>query len=217
MFMPKLHPCGTLLIISTEGIQMEDLDELTANATEDHNLLVTEWNKVPEQDRIVEDDAYESYVVAYAKGWRRTCGRGEHMKEVRLATLDLGDDFDNQLTSHISELPAAPHPHTVVLTTLSQPNIASIKALLAAPPPPVKSTPNKDTVEWTDPDGSKWRSETRYHYKLKGGATFFFFLLVVSLILYGAYRTWARRIRKMREAAGAIMLPLGGAEDELDG
>lgn len=35
----------------------------------------------------MESTALESEVIAWAKGWRRTCGRGEGMKEVRVAKV----------------------------------------------------------------------------------------------------------------------------------
>lgn len=82
MFIPGFHSCGTLLVVSVNGITIAELQELSA--------LKTEWDGVP--SKVIESNALEGTVLSWAKGWRSSCGRGEAMKEVRVAKLNVGEE-----------------------------------------------------------------------------------------------------------------------------
>lgn len=79
-FVPGLHTCGTLLVLSAAGLSRADLDDVSARGA-----LVNEWDSSP--SKIIENAATDEAVVAWAKGWRKSCGKGESMREVRVAKL----------------------------------------------------------------------------------------------------------------------------------
>ena len=81
-FIPGFHSCGTLLLLSAPSLSYEDFARMsTAEGS------VRAGYEGAGEGRVMERDALESEVLAWARGWRRSCGRGEGMREVRVAKV----------------------------------------------------------------------------------------------------------------------------------
>lgn len=80
-FLPGFHACGTLQILSVEGLEFADFDLMPSG--EGSVMARYEEGKTT----VTEDDAVEGTVAAWAKGWKATCGKGEANKEVRVAKV----------------------------------------------------------------------------------------------------------------------------------
>lgn len=80
-FLPGFHACGTLQILSVEGLEFADFDLMPSG--EGSVMARHEEGKT----MVKEDDAVEGTVAAWAKGWKATCGKGEANKEVRVAKV----------------------------------------------------------------------------------------------------------------------------------
>jgi hypothetical protein len=99
-FLPPLHACGTLLILSAPGLQYDDFERLPRYGGGAGEY----YHEGP--GRVKESDALEEEVVEWARGWRKSCGPGEEMREVRVAkvVVDLGSVHDAARTTAAAQL-----------------------------------------------------------------------------------------------------------------
>lgn len=84
IFMPGFHACGTLLVLSAEGLTFDDLALLP---NDDEQSVAARFASAANSEQ--EQDAREDQIVTWAKGWRKTCGKGESNKEVRVAKVSV--------------------------------------------------------------------------------------------------------------------------------
>lgn len=87
-FLPPFHPCGTLLVISAPGVTYDDLEKLPKEIDTGNGKggrIGVEWEAALSQ--VLERDAREEGVLAWAKGWKGSCGKGEAMREVKVAKV----------------------------------------------------------------------------------------------------------------------------------
>lgn len=89
IFLPSFHPCGTLQIISVNGLLLSDFNLLstTTDSGEKSGGKIKNYYNFAE-DKVIEDDANEEGIIAWAKGWKSTCGKGEGNREVRFGKID---------------------------------------------------------------------------------------------------------------------------------
>ncbi|GAA5890038.1 hypothetical protein JCM5296_004751 [Sporobolomyces johnsonii] len=247
-FIPGFHTCGTLLVLSVDGLQRGDFDLLprgggasgnqTAPDSEGEEAGEGDHREAQEQssglmDRylsapttVIEDDALEGTVLAWAKGWRRTCGRGEANKEVRIAKVvvdgaEPGREawvraLDAHIVPYLEALPPAPHNSVVLLTTVSA---ATLRQLFdTASPPPSSPSPNPPSSPNPNfpPD---YPSKRRHHGRIYAIVHSMVSLAVWGAILVGlayggrwGWRKWEQRKKESEE--GAVRLPLTRDEEE---
>lgn len=98
-FLPGFHACGTLQLISVDGLQHGDFAFLPSRNETAADLGDQTGSGLKEayegaETKDLEQNAREGEVVAWAKGWARSCGKGAAMKEVRAAKVevDWGED-----------------------------------------------------------------------------------------------------------------------------
>ena len=91
-FIPGFHTCGTLVVLSVDHLALDDLALLPRNDSTAAPSLWDRYTAAP--SRTLVGDAVEGTVLAWARGWRSTCGKGADNKEVRVAhlTVDGVDD-----------------------------------------------------------------------------------------------------------------------------
>ncbi|KAM0747412.1 hypothetical protein T439DRAFT_329141 [Meredithblackwellia eburnea MCA 4105] len=222
IFIPKLHSCGSLLVVSAPSVSKDAL-ELVAG----RDAIKEEWEG--SIDKVIEEGANEDHVVAFARGWRNTCGRGDSMREVKVVKLAIEgldmdglaldtavDQLDIAMKTHLDALPSAPHPHSVIITSFS-PSALTDLFTIAGSSSPAKDLPGGGSSSGgTTPDGTKWKSETRVRHSpfvrlIAGLIKMGFTVGVLAALAYAgqvAYRKWQER------KAGRVMLPLTG--DDLD-
>lgn len=81
-FLPGFHACGTLEILSVSGLDSTaDFDLLPAY----DGSVAERWINAP--TRVKESNSSEGTIVAWAKGWRSSCGKGDANKEVRISKV----------------------------------------------------------------------------------------------------------------------------------
>lgn len=86
MFLPGFHTCGTLSIVSLDPalhLTQADLEALPVY----NGSLQERWLEAPTAVR--EGNSSEGTILAWATGWRNTCGRGAANKEVRVTKLHI--------------------------------------------------------------------------------------------------------------------------------
>ncbi|GAA6019745.1 hypothetical protein JCM10207_009250 [Rhodosporidiobolus poonsookiae] len=215
-FMPMLHACGTLAIYSVEPeLEWEDfgrIEELSkeGNATEGGLWSMYEEAKTKGRD----EKAVEGTILAWARGWRATCGKGAENKEVRVTKLlvDGADakadrdswlrSLDDHLAPHLSSLPPAPHNNVVFVTSLSPSSLLTLFDL-ATPSTPAPSNPKSPSSPSPIP---RRRSKGLIH------ALFSFFLrtLLACALVCAALRLWSAYQSRKPRAEGGVRLPLEG-------
>ncbi|GAA5938991.1 hypothetical protein JCM3775_002644 [Rhodotorula graminis] len=146
-FLSGFHTCGTLLVLSVDHLALDDLALLPRadddNSTSHHSL----WDRyAAAPSNTLVPDAVEGTVLAWARGWRDTCGKGAANKEVRVAhlTVDGVDDDDDRAAwaraldeharPHLDALPPAPHNAVVLVTSLSPSSLRRAFDLASSPP-----------------------------------------------------------------------------------
>ncbi|GAA5845810.1 hypothetical protein JCM9279_002383 [Rhodotorula babjevae] len=172
-FLPGFHACGTLLVLSVDRLALDDLALLPRNSTAAPDSLWERYAAAPSSTLV--GDAVEGTVLAWARGWRTTCGKGPANKEVRVAhlTVDGVDDdtdraawaraLDDHARPHLDSLPPAPHNSVVLVTSLS-PSSLRTAFDLASPPPSSPSSPSSPSApghpNW---DTTRPRRERQQH------------------------------------------------------
>ncbi|KAK4700644.1 hypothetical protein P7C70_g5599, partial [Phenoliferia sp. Uapishka_3] len=210
IFLPGLHNCGTLLVLSAEGLSLADLEEAKGM-----DAMREEWQNAP--SKILEDGALEEAVVAWTKGWRKTCGKGKGGGEVRVAKIvvdGLGagekapvEALDVALQTHLNALPPQPHQHLIILTSLSPSALTTLFSVAGGGSSPSQPSSPGDKTIFPHPSRSFgiWGL-------LIGTVKMLFWLAVFGAICWTAYR-WVAERRMRRK--GRVMLPLSG-DEELD-
>ncbi|BGP52239.1 hypothetical protein JCM10450v2_008210 [Rhodotorula kratochvilovae] len=185
-FLPGFHACGTLLVLSVDGgLTFDDLALLPRG----NGSLWERYDAAP--TNVLEDDAVEGTVLAWARGWARTCGKGSANKEVRVASLavdgaDRADaaawaqSLDDHVQPHLASLPPAPHNSVILLTSLSP---SSLRAAFDIATPPPSPAPGKGTHSGADAPvpgfpGRRRRERSRFA-RIVGG--------MLDLALLGAH------------------------------
>lgn len=237
-FIPRFHPCGTLLVLSVDDLSFDDLALLPHSAS--NASLWAQYDAAPTS--LLQDDAVEGTVLAWMRGWRSTCGKGEHNREVRVASLtvdgadrsdkaawarSLGasflslpsvracvpadptrEDTDEHAQPHLASLPPAPHNAVVLLTSLSPSSLRT--AFDLATPPPNGDAP-------APPAGGPPRQDLPPRRRRPHGLVLRTLGHMVDLALAGAFLValscaarWAWRVSEARRRAG-WGLSAGGA------
>ncbi|GJN94749.1 hypothetical protein Rhopal_007841-T1 [Rhodotorula paludigena] len=236
-FIPAFHACGTLLILSVDDLAFDDFALLPRSGLEGGQANVTgawdRYNAAP--TNVMEPDAVEGHVLAWARGWRKTCGRGAENREVRVVKVDVdgvsGEDraewaksLDSHIQPFLAALPPAPHNSVIMLTSLSPSTLRTLFDLASPPPtsPPLNNPPPTSGRDKNLPPD--WRSgRSRPRRSLVGALVH----ALVTLVVWAAFLTgavyagkwaWAKgkEWKERRAAEGGVRLPLVGDEDELD-
>ncbi|BGP35898.1 hypothetical protein JCM10296v2_007750 [Rhodotorula toruloides] len=216
-FLSGFHACGTLQILSVEGLEFGDFD-----------LMPRENGSVLERyeegkTHVMEEDAVEGTVAAWARGWRKTCGKGEANKEVRVAKLlvdGVAEDaersewakaLDAHLLPYLASLPPPPHNSVTLLTSLSPSTLLSLFDL-ASPPPSSPSPHNPPTIpaRRTHDHGLVYRLLAAF-FSLALKALLLIALFVLGKRLWVHYQSW-KAAREDAEGVGRVRL----GDDELD-
>ncbi|KAJ8291259.1 hypothetical protein OF846_005303 [Rhodotorula toruloides] len=228
-FLPGLHACGTLQILSVEGLEFSDFELLPRG----NGSVMERYEEGKTSVR--EEDAVEGTVAAWARGWRQTCGKGEANKEVRVAKVlvDGVDDgaersewakaLDAHLLPYLTSLPPSPHNSVTLLTSLSPSTLLSLFDL-ASPPPSSPTPTNPPTIpahrEHTH--GLIYRLLASF-FSLALKALLLIALFVLGKRLWARYQTW-KAAREGAEGAGRVRLgddevhvDLGSDEEEEEG
>ncbi|TNY20174.1 hypothetical protein DMC30DRAFT_268418 [Rhodotorula diobovata] len=214
-FIPRFHPCGTLLVLSVDDLSFDDLALLPHSAS--NASLWALYDSAP--TNLLQDDAVEGTALAWMRGWRSTCGKGEHNREVRVASLTVdGADrsdkaawarsLDEHAQPHLASLPPAPHNAVVLLTSLSPSSLRT--AFDLATPPPRGGAP-------APPGGGPPRQDLPPRRRRPHGLVLRTLGHMVDLALAGAFLValscaarWAWRVSEARRRAG-WGLSAGGA------
>lgn len=80
-FLPGFHACGTLDILSVADLAYSDLDLLPSH----NDSIAHKWLDAP--THVKESNSSEGTILAWAKGWRSSCGKGDANKEVRVSKV----------------------------------------------------------------------------------------------------------------------------------
>ncbi|GAA6058984.1 hypothetical protein JCM10212_001694 [Sporobolomyces blumeae] len=240
-FLPGLHPCGTLtcFVLDEGDLEFSDFDLFhqrhnSTDAASDHDALsdgttakgLRDWFDAA-ADSTLERAAYEGTVVAWAKGWRATCGRGAVNKQVKVVKLKLEgvdpnqgrqafvDALDARITPYLDMLEPAPHNNLVMLTTMTS---STQRLLFDVATPPISSRPggNAPSDDARGPHGSPdsevgpgrrhSRGRRGWLYRLVGHLID---LAIASVVLVGfAYAArFAQKKWSERKEGGQIRLP----------
>lgn len=115
-FIPRFHPCGTLLVLSVDDLSFDDLALLPHSAS--NASLWALYDSAP--TNLLQDDAVEGTALAWMRGWRSTCGKGEHNREVRVAslTVDGADRSDKAAWARSLGASCSPSPLCVRVSRL---------------------------------------------------------------------------------------------------
>ncbi|ORY88592.1 hypothetical protein BCR35DRAFT_301351, partial [Leucosporidium creatinivorum] len=168
MFLPGFHACGTLQLLSVEGLHHTDFALLpfrNATAVEvgdpTGSGLKEAFAAAETKDLESDEDGNEREMLVWAKGWAKSCGKGAAMKEVRVAKVGVdwnGDreesvrQMDAAIAPHLASLPAPPHPHLVILTSFSPSVLLTLFDIATSTShpksPTTPSSPNKDPLEF---------------------------------------------------------------------
>ncbi|GAA5882156.1 hypothetical protein JCM3774_002946 [Rhodotorula dairenensis] len=215
VFLPGFHACGTLDILSVAGLDSDDFDLLPSY----EGSVADRWLTAP--THMKESNSSEGTILAWAKGWRSSCGKGNTNKEVRVAKVlvdgvpdgaprsEWAKALDEHLLPYISELPAAPHNSVVLVTSLSEPTLRALFDLAApSSPPPPRPPPS-------DGDGRKeipGRGHPRQHGLIWRTVAYMINLAFWAAVLIGlGYGSrWVAKKWRERQAArggGAVALP----------
>ncbi|GAA5895649.1 uncharacterized protein JCM6883_001575 [Sporobolomyces salmoneus] len=149
-FLPGIiHPCGTLTIIALDEsdspskptLEFTDFslfprsNETSTDEGEDQEeprkTLMDYYDEAA--DSVLEEKGLEGTVLAWAKGWRNTCGKGainKQVKVVKVASKDLLGkpgmsrkeylkQLDSRITLHFSNLEPPPHNNLIIVTPVS--------------------------------------------------------------------------------------------------
>ncbi|GAA6002098.1 uncharacterized protein JCM10292_001846 [Rhodotorula paludigena] len=236
-FIPAFHACGTLLVLSVDDLAFNDFALLPRSGLEGGQANVTgvwdRYNAAP--TNVMEPDAVEGHVLAWARGWRRTCGKGEENREVRVARVDVDGvsgearaEWAKSLDSHIqpflTALPPPPHNSVIMLTSLSPSTLRTLFEL--ASPPPASPAPNNPPStsgrdENLPPDWRSGRSRPRrglISALVHAFVTLAAWAAFLTGAVYAGKWAWAtgKEWKERRAAEGGVRLPLVGDEDELD-
>ncbi|GAA5897792.1 hypothetical protein JCM8208_000263 [Rhodotorula glutinis] len=171
-FLPGFHACGTLLVLSVDHLTLDDLALLPRSPDDNstaHDSLWDRYTAAPSNTLVA--DAVEGTVLAWARGWRETCGKGAANKEVRVAhlTVDGVDDndraawaraLDDHARPHLDSLPPAPHNSVVLVTSLSHASLRTAFDLASSPSSPSPPSRSPGHVGW---DTSRPRRERPAH------------------------------------------------------
>jgi hypothetical protein len=238
IFIPSFHACGTLLVVNAAGLEYSDFDQLPAG----NHTLRGVFDSAP--TNVEEDNAKEGTVLAWTRGWRKSCGRGDANKEVRVVDVQLAaqDDraawakalgtpahaipcpttrsrcfADGEVAPHLAALPPAPHNSVVLLTSVSAATLSSLREIAASQPPSSPQRPSRPKPKPTPTDVPARRPRT--HRKLAWLVIGVLALAFWGAVLAGAFvlGRWALRryqARRLEREEGALRLPLTGGEDE---
>ncbi|BGP28087.1 hypothetical protein JCM10295v2_007074 [Rhodotorula toruloides] len=210
-FLPGFHACGTLQILSVEGLEFGDFAMLPSG-----NGSVFERYEGG-MTRVREEDAVEGTLAAWARGWRATCGRGEANKEVRVAKVPVdgvaadaersewAKALDAHLLPYLDSLPPSPHNSVVLLSSLSPSTLLSLFDL-ASPPPSSPSSP-LPALPVRRKHAHRLLSSL---FSLTLKALLLIALLTLARKFWVRYRAW-KAARESGESAGRLRLE----EDEL--
>ncbi|PRQ75493.1 hypothetical protein AAT19DRAFT_13550 [Rhodotorula toruloides] len=173
--------------------------------------------------KVREEDAVEGTVAAWARGWRKTCGKGEANKEVRVAKVlvdGVAEDaersewataLDAHLTPYLDSLPPPPHNSVTLLTSLSPSTLLSLFDL-ASPPPSSPSPHNPPSI----PARRKHAHGVLYRlaaalFSLALKALLLLALFVLGKRFWVRYKAW-KAAREGAEGVGRVRL----GDDELN-
>ncbi|GAA5988431.1 hypothetical protein JCM10908_003563 [Rhodotorula pacifica] len=218
-FLPGFHSCGTFEILSVANLDYADF----ALLPEYDGSVAQKWRDAP--THVKEGNSSEGTILAWAEGWRKTCGKGEVNKEVRVSKVlvdgvEEGADrstwakaLDAHLLPYIAALPPAPHNSVVLITSLSESTLRSLFDLASPPPshPSPSPSPTPPTIPGQHPHqprphGFIWRI-VAYMINLA-----FWACLLVAL---GYGGRWVARKWRERRGQGGVALPTDtGAGDE---
>ncbi|GAA5970289.1 hypothetical protein JCM11641_001651 [Rhodosporidiobolus odoratus] len=226
-FIPGFHTCGTLNIFSVDPeLEFEDFERLkerTGEGKEDAEEGL--WQRYESgQSGVIEDNAVEGTILAWAAGWRKTCGRGAENKEVRVTKVlvdgaDARSDregwvasLDAHLKLLLDDLRPAPHNNVILVTSLSPSTLLRLFDL-ASPPPSSPSPSNPNT-------GKPMPSRRRRHGLIYRLISHFISLILwvgLAIALYlGGKKLWTR-VQEKREllngGGGQVRLPTTREEE----
>ncbi|GAA5890571.1 hypothetical protein JCM6882_002966 [Rhodosporidiobolus microsporus] len=246
-FIPGFHACGVLNVWAVEpaleGGDWDLLAQRAANSTEGEGErdegVWQRWERAP--SRVREAEAVEGVILAWAEGWKKTCGKkganGRRAEgEVRVAKVFVDgpadprgyrDGWVGELDDHLRPLIAALPPASssssegtnsvVFLTSLSAPTLLKLFDLASSPSPSPSppSTPPPTTVP------ARKRRSHSFFARITG---LMFDLLLLAALLLGAhkallkFKAW-RASRSSSEdggflSGGGIRLPVGLSAQE---
>lgn len=135
-FKPPSDLCGTLVILSARGLEVDDFAWLPKRGSG----IVEEREKAKEQ--VVEAEANEEEVVEWAKRWRAKCGkhleRSREWREIKVVLLESLDDPTGDRQAAVAALGKCSAPPGVCVATqeliLFSPSDAEIKPYLNSIP-----------------------------------------------------------------------------------
>ncbi|GAA5851837.1 hypothetical protein JCM8547_000073 [Rhodosporidiobolus lusitaniae] len=248
-FLPGFHACGTLSVFSVEpGLTSEDwdlLERVGGNSTtegeegegEQEMGLWQRYESAP--TRVRENEAVEGTILAWARGWRKTCGKGPENKEVRVTKVlvDGADprldrsawvqSLDDHLRPLLSALPPAPHNNLVMITSLSPSTLLTLFDL--ASPPPSSSPKSPSSTPAPNPnlpqkdENGRWRRPRRSHgwmYRLIASiVSLAFHALLLAGLFFAGRKAYAYYLARKESRSGGVRLPLtaeGERELEFD-
>ncbi|BGP58590.1 hypothetical protein JCM8202_002351 [Rhodotorula sphaerocarpa] len=211
-FLPGFHACGTLQILSLDpGFNSPALAESDFDLLPRYNdSLYARWLTAP--TRMSEGNSSEGTILAWAKGWHTTCGKGAANKEVRVSRIALegaqdraqyAEQIDAQVQPYLAALPAAPHNSVTILTSLSE---STLRTLLNSVTPSPGHSGSSGGGGPTRPPLHRERPKHHHNFFARILGRMFDLALLGSLVLALAYagqwawRRWqARRTQRGEE------------------
>ncbi|KDE03767.1 hypothetical protein MVLG_05770 [Microbotryum lychnidis-dioicae p1A1 Lamole] len=166
VFIPGVDPCGSLLVISIPRVHYKDLSLFPPqriNSTSGALLgsgLIDSFELA--QTKGIAQAVSGQHVLDWADAWVKTCAgtkNEEYMNELKVAKVYVDWDqavgskptreamarLDQELAAHLTALPNAPHPHLVLLTSLTPRQLMHLMDLSSQtshpPPQPIANTP----------------------------------------------------------------------------
>ncbi|SCZ96311.1 BZ3500_MvSof-1268-A1-R1_Chr8-2g10109 [Microbotryum saponariae] len=168
VFIPGVDPCGSLLVISIPRVHYKDLSLFPPqriNSTSGALLgsgLIDSFELAPTKG--IAQAVSGRHVLDWADAWVKTCAgtkNEEYMNELKVAKVYVDWDqavgskptregeamarLDQELAAHLTALPNAPHPHLVLLTSLTPRQLMHLMDLSSQtshpPPQPIAKTP----------------------------------------------------------------------------
>ncbi|BGP20823.1 hypothetical protein JCM10213_008142 [Rhodosporidiobolus nylandii] len=226
-FLPGLHSCGTLSIFAVEPeLDFEDFALLPRQNGTDGEVGV--WERYENaRTKVAEGDAVEGTILAWARGWRSTCGKGAANKEVRVqkVLVDGADPREDRagwvasLDEHLRPLLAAlptenGHNNVVLLTSLSP---ATLMSLFDVASPPPSSPPTSDDKNPNLPPGYPARRR-RQHGLLWRLISLLFSLAFWAALgfasAFAADRALAYWRARKEQQEGAVALPINLSREQ---
>ncbi|GAA5828598.1 hypothetical protein JCM11251_000870 [Rhodosporidiobolus azoricus] len=228
-FIPGLHACGVLNVWSVEpSLEEGDWDLLARSAGETNATAGAGiWDRYESSSsKALETEAVEGVILAWAEGWKKTCGkkvpggRGRKaMGEVRVSKVFVDGPADKkgdregwvkELATHVQPLldslpPPSETNSVIFLTSLSPTTLLRLFDLASPPPSSPPSSPS--TPPFPVPTARRRKS-------LFARLTAFFFnLLLLAAVALLVIKVWERV--KSHRPSGAmgngsgIALPTG--------